>query len=581
METIKENENGTWLFRRLSLLLLIALLLLCGCRENTQTLFRAETEGTEKETEEETESPEERKERLTLGNVEISQEELPSYGKDTVCSFENDSTLKLTVTLPDIPRSEDAMVYVFGFEPNVTFEDPEVFHRRPIAKAEKATDCVIRWEYEEEQLFYQYIPALRINGKYTPLSGSVYISNPEEAAVNPDGYPETRSKKGLLLDPEMLGTTYLTDLGLQHAIYNIPLSKILGETTDEQYPTITYEYKGKEYLFNGHGIEAYDNLFTYLTNAGLVTTAVILNDWNEEYPELIHPLAAKKNKKAYYYAFNTADEKGCQFIEAVAAFLTERYSGKHGLVSSWVIANEINQNRIWNYMDTEDVALYAAEYEKALRIFYLAAKKNYAGAKVYTSIDHDWNDNEGDNSEFFNGKDVLAALNKAACEKGNYDWGVAIHPYPDPLTKVNYWKETYDKTMDAPLLTLMNLSTVTDFLQQEEYLDRSGKIRSITVTELGFSSTSGEKLQAAAFAYCYYIINANPYIEAFIMNRQTDAIEEVKQGLAFGIYELDHSAKFIFEVFKDIDTEQGKEDIDFMLNIIGAKSLEEALSWAQ
>lgn len=564
--------------------LLAGLLSVCGCGEQKTALLQAAAAGeeTEGETEEETESAEERRERLTLGNVVIPLEMLPSYGKDAVCSFADDGRMKLTLTLPDIPASEDAMVYVFALEPCADTQDPETYHRRPLAKAEKAADCAVEWEYEEEQLFCQFVPALRINGRYTPLSEGVYISNPEAAAVNPDSYPQTDSKKGLLLDPEMLGTAYLTDLGLTHAIYNIPLSKILGETTDEKYPTVIYEYKGKEYRFNGLAVEAYDNLFTYLTNAGLLTTAVILNDWNESYPELIHPLAQNKNKKAYYYAFNTSDEKGCRLLEAIASFLMGRYgNGSHGLVSSWVIANEINQNRIWNYMDTEDVAFYGAEYEKALRIFYTAAKKNYAGAKVYVSIDHDWNDNEGDNSEFFNGRDVLEAINAAAQEKGNYDWGVAIHPYPEPLTRVDYWTEEYDKTMDAPLLTLMNLSAVTDFMKQEEYLDRSGKVRSITVTELGFSSKSGEKLQAAAFAYGYYIIDANPYIEAFIMNRQTDAAEEVKQGLAFGIYKLDHSAKFIYEVFRDIDTEQGIEDLEFMLDIIGADSLEEALSWAQ
>ena len=127
----------------------------------------------------------------------------------------------------------------------------------------------------------------------------------------------------------------------------------------------------------------------------------------------------------------------------------------------------------------------------------------------------------------------------------------------------------------------MNLSTATDFLSQKEYLDRSGNVRSITVTELGFSSTTGEKLQAAAFAYCYLIIDANPYVDAFIMNRQTDAKEEVAQGLAFGIYEFDHTDKFILDVFTYIDTPQASEYTDFMLNILDADTLEEALAWAE
>ena len=127
----------------------------------------------------------------------------------------------------------------------------------------------------------------------------------------------------------------------------------------------------------------------------------------------------------------------------------------------------------------------------------------------------------------------------------------------------------------------MNLSTVTDMLTKEEYLDRNGEVRSITVTELGFSSASGEKLQAAAFAYCYYILEANPYVDAFFMNRQTDALEEVKQGLAFGIYNMDQTPKYILDTFKYIDTSQAKKHTEFILNILGADSIEEALAWAQ
>ncbi len=149
------------------------------------------------------------------------------------------------------------------------------------------------------------------------------------------------------------------------------------------------------------------------------------------------------------------------------------------------------------------------------------------------------------------------------------------------MTRVNYWSQHYDKTPDAEIVSIMNLGVLTDFLGQEEYLDTKGEVRSITITELGFSSKSGEKLQAAAFAYCYYITEANPYIDAFIMNRQTDAPEEVKQGLAFGIYEYDHSEKYIKDVFRYIDTDQAEEHTEFMLNILEAESLEEALSWAQ
>lgn len=525
----------------------------------------------------------ERDRRLTEGNVALTARQLAFYGQIGECVFLDDrETLSLTLTMPDIPGSDDAFIYLLAFEPYESYGIIHQSDRSPVAYAEKSRACEFRWRYEEDQLFQQFVPALLVDGEYVPLSAGMYINNPELIAKNRDGYPKTRSKKGLLLDPQMVGTPYLEELNLQHAIYNIPLSLIVGETTDDRFPTISYPYKGKEYRFDGAVIASYDYLFDYLSDNEILTTAIILNDWDEEHPELIHPLARNETADAYYYAFNTAQEEGCLYLEAIASFLTDRYAGDgHGLVSSWVIANEINQNRTWNYMDTDDIALYAAEFEKALRIFYMAAKRNYAGAKVYFSVDHEWNDPDNDNTDHFNGKELIESINSIARQKGNYDWGLAIHPYPDPLTRVNYWTESYDKSMDAPLLTLMNLSTTTDFLSQEEYLDRDGDVRSITVTELGFTSVSGEKLQAAAFAYCYYIIDANPYVEAFMMNRQTDAPEELRQGLAFGIYERDRTSKYIREVFRYIDTDEADRYTDFMLNIVGADSLEEALSWAQ
>lgn len=546
-------------------------LLLSGCGSKAQPVSQTEV------------SQEDLDEKLTEGNVVLSGGQLASYADITACVLRDDKkTVGLSLTMPDIPKSDDPMIYLFDFELYEECTFSEGFDRKPLASTKKSTGCEFKWGYESGQLYKQFVPALLLDGKYAPLCTSVCINNPEMLAENSVSVPEPESKKGLLLDPQMLDTPMLTDLDVKYAIYNIPLSHILGETTNEALPTISYEYQGNTYLFNGASINGYDHLFKYLTDSGMNSTAIILNDWNETYPELLHPLSRNKEAGAYYYAFNTAEETGCRHLEAVASFLAERYSGKeYGLVSNWVVANEINQYRMWNYMDTADIELYSAEFEKAMRIFYNAAKSNYADANVYFSIDHDWNNNEGDNEDHFNAKDILEEINKIAREKGNYDWGLAIHPYPEPLTKVNYWTETYDKTPDAPLLTLMNLSTVTGVLTEEEYLDRNGDVRSITVTELGFSSASGEKLQAAAFAYCYYIIEANPYVDAFIMNRQTDAMEEVRQGLAFGIYDLDQTPKYIFDTFKYIDTDEAERHTEFMLNILGADSIEEALSWAQ
>lgn len=518
---------------------------------------------------------------LTAGETSMSAAELSDYAMDIALTYDIETKkLHYSLTMPLIPASDDAYLYLFAAE--VWEEDAEALLEEPVTRGRKNREWETAFPYRETHLFSRFIPALKIDENFVQVGKSIYLSNPEALAGNQDDYPELGSKKGILLDPTMLGTPELTDLGVKHTIYNIPLSHIMGETADPTFPTITYTYRGKNYQFNGAAINGYDGLFTYLSNMGMSATAVVLNDWNEAYPELIHPEAAKQDSGAYYYMFNAAEESGARTLEAVASFLAERYSsGAHGMIHSWVIANEINQNRVWNYMDTQDVVHYAETFEQSMRIFYQAVKSHYAGGRVYFSIDHAWNSNEGNNRSFFNGRDVLEAFNTAALAHGNYDWGIAIHPYPEPLTRVNYWSQEYDKTKDAPHLSVMNLNVLTDTLSEEAFLDRAGEVRSVTITELGFSSGSGERLQAAAFAYCYYIVEANPYVDAFLMNRQTDAPEEVKVGLSFGVYEYDHSGKYIKDVFRYIDTDRSGEYMDFMLKILGAGSLEEALSWAQ
>lgn len=553
-------------------------IVLCGC-QNEMSAVKMIDETAENAAEEERKRKEEL-ERLTKGDGYIEPENLMDYVSDIVFSYDQqEKQMVYSFSFSQIPESDDAYVYLFGME---SFESKTNLSGEPVSVALKNYECELSFSFINEHLFEQFVPALLMDGRYVPLGEAVYFTSPEAVAENKDVYPQTDSKKGLLLDPTMLRTEKLTDLKVKHAIYNIPLSMIMGKTTDETFPTIVYNYRGKEYYFNGAAINGYDELFTYLNSLDMSCTAIVLNDWNEDCIEMIHPKARNSDSGAYYYMFNTSQPGGIRALEAVACFLTERYSGKeHGLVHNWIIANEINQQKIWNYMDTDDIDYYAEEFEKAFYIFYQAAKSQYANAGVYFSIDHDWNSNDGNNSSYFNGKDLIEAFDNAAKAHGNYDWGIAIHPYPEPISRVKYWTQNYDKTQDADILSIMNLGVLTDFLKQERYLDSEKEVRSITVTELGFTSVYGERLQAAAFAYCYYIINANPYIDAFIMNRQTDAPEEIKQGLAFGIYNYDQSEKYIKEVFQYIDTDQAEKYTEFMLDLLGADTLEEALKWAE
>lgn len=531
----------------------------------------------------ENQKPEETVPAYTVADlVDFDPENAFSYCEQPVCLYSKDEeqlTFKISFT-DKIPRSDNDKVYLFDV---ATFENEDLSDAvRPLSYEKKGKEVTWTFPFRGRYLFTRFVPAIMYEGKYIPLSYGQYISNPEILAENTSDYYEIDSKKGILVDANTVYTGKLQELDVKRVVYNIPLSYIMGESTDPDYPTIEYEYEGETYYFDGYLCTCFDSLFIYLTDLGYHITAIVLNDWNEDYPEIMHPKSRTQTGRSMFYAFNTEEAEGVRQMEAAAMFLAERYSGnKYGMVYDWVIANEINQQKIWNYMNTDDVHYYTESFEKSFRTFYNAIKANYSNAHVYFSLDHDWNDNWGNNRAFFNGRDILNDFNDIAKMRGNYDWGLSIHPYPNPLTRVKFWKGNHDKSEDAKVLTPMNLSVLTDLMKENDFLDTNQNVRKIAVTELGFSSKAGEKLQAAAFAYCYYILDNNEYIDSFLMNRETDDADSLKSGLALGIYNSDYSEKYITDVFKNIDSKKGDEYIPEMLEIIGAESLEEALSWAE
>lgn len=250
---------------------------------------------------------------LAAGETSLSLEELSEYAMDVSLIYDAEQRkLRCSLEMPLIPGSDDAYLYLFQAES--WQEDGDVLAGEPVTRGRKAREWETAFPYRDSYLFKRFIPALRIDGNYVQVGKSVYLLNPEALAENQDPYPELGSKKGILLDPTMVGTPELTDLNVKHAIYNIPLSHIMGETADPTFPTITYTYRGRNYAFNGAAVNGYDGLFKYLSDQGMTATAVVLNDWNDAFAELIHPEARNQESGAYYYMFNASEAEGARKI---------------------------------------------------------------------------------------------------------------------------------------------------------------------------------------------------------------------------------------------------------------------------
>ena len=119
------------------------------------------------------------------------------------------------------------------------------------------------------------------------------------------------------------------------------------------------------------------------------------------------------------------------------------------------------------------------------------------------------------------------------------------------------------------MVTMANIEVVTDYMQQEEFLTEDGEVSSIILSEQGYTSLMGEDVQAAAIVYAYKKAEANEHIDSILFSRQTDAAEEIAQGLALGLNHVDGSHKYAYNVYKYMDTDKEESYTDFAKSIIG------------
>ena len=486
----------------------------------------------------------------------------------TSCVLTDASNIRVTLTSnggdPANLAGTDGNIYLFELESWQTSAEGLTPLKSAAASGNLSWSIPRSGGRTGDRLYNAFAAGIKTEEGYQLISNRRYVENPEILATDTSVQDESAGKKGLNIELDMMADA--TSLGVRHVAVNIAFHQIRGTG-------IEYTFRGKTYHFNKGVVEKYDNMVSRYTEKGLTITAIVMNGWNPSTPNMYLPGTSKQSNRAYY-TYHATTKDGFDELEAMASFLAERYNGHsgHGLIRNWVIGNEIN-NQYWNHAGAYSLEDYVNIYQRAFRVFYTAIKSRNSGDEVMFSIDFNWNQPVAYNSErFFSGRQILDEFNRQAHLEGNMDWALAYHPYPHPLTDPVFWNDGNDGlTQDASsrVVNFYNLHVLTDYLCQAGFKNSKGQVRSVFLTEQGFSSTtpSGERcdLQAAAFAYSYYIVDSNPYIKVYILSRQIDAPEEVVNGLSFGLWYCNmthmdrieaYHKKQIYDVFKLIDKPQ-------------------------
>lgn len=343
-----------------------------------------------------------------------------------------------------------------------------------------------------------------------------------------DHYQTPKSIKGVLIDehPQIKDAI---DVNASQVVLNFPLS---------------YAFTGQLYTCQ--------DLYTKLDKAGISVTLIVLNDWGASgYNPNLLPVSAAVNGVSYY-AFNTANEAGLQATRDAASKVTAAFKN---CVSNWVIGNEINDGQTWNYIGQMDIDSYCANYATAFRTWYDAIKGSNSLANVYMPFDFRWNCGQDGNFKYAV-KDMLPRLNNYLKDT---DYGIAWHAYPEDFSDPIFSDDVNaTESTNTAIINLKNLHVLTDCMQKSEMLSPSGKIRHLILSEQGFTSESpahggeNQELQAQCIKEAYEAAKANPYVEAFFLNRMKDAESLLPQHYAFGLIDINGNKKQSYEVYKNL-----------------------------
>lgn len=381
-------------------------------------------------------------------------------------------TISYTATLPEIPVSDDGIVYLYEMQP---FEYAVAPTAVPAASAPASLTPAFTVPYTETRLYTKLGLAVKSGGQNVLIANPQYIANPELLAAH------TKARQVRALKSEQgkeFCNLYLTE--------------------------------------NTAGVMAGRYTTTQVMNTG--SNQAITNPYSRAalMPTDPRPVTPR------HYMLNASEPAG---INAIASELSK--VAANSTIENFIIGNEVNV-RTWNYMIWTDWDSYIREYAQAFRVAYNAVKSQNANAHVFICIDQNWDRNRpvghAEYYEFIDGKDFLAKFNALIASEGNIDWGVAQHPYPVPLTYAKFWDMSgcpsgsymAAQVSSGKMMTFQNLTLLTNALQSPEMLSPSGAVRHVILSEIGLTNAQGTEVQAAALYASYVAAKSNPFVEEII-----------------------------------------------------------------
>jgi len=469
----------------------------------------------------------------------------PASAKLKKCNVKK-NTLTISYTVSKRVKSSDDSYYLVALNPYTDAYSKKI--EQTIKQKTVTFTLPVRDEWGNDLIQTKFALAVKSGSKYKLISQGTFISNPEAAASYTRAFPKARSTKGLQMPQD---ANQITELGLSHTFINMDLNQVLKGANLK-----LYRYNGKTYYFN----DAWGPTISALNARGVTVTGQIMLSYDESTKYMI--LKSGRTEGKLYYAINVKEKKARETFEAAMSFLAETYSKKDCHLDNWVLGNEVNRHPEWYYAGDISKKTFMKNYAGTFRIMYYAVRSHSKNSRVYICTDNTWSNYNG----AWGAKPFMDAFNKEIkAQQEKIQWNLAYHAYPAVLTSAATWKDTLaTDDVNTSYVSPKNLSVLTKYVKKN-----FGSKTRIILSEQGFTSGSGQDVQAAAILYTYYKAEFDPMIDAVIFRSDIDNSVESAQGLYLGLMDIYGNKKTAYEVFKYMDTAKASQYTKPYLKTIG------------
>lgn len=345
----------------------------------------------------------------------------------------------------------------------------------------------------------------------------------------------------------------LFELGIRHATINLVLSPMLSESPKPGFTPFAVD--GREWYANDRFLQGLETTVRHL-NAKEVLVSGILLVPNHPGNEMTHPEA---EPRGIYAMPNLAEAEGAARYRAAIHLLAERFTRPDCRIINWILHNEIDQAGVWTNMGDQPLARYLESYLRSMRLVHHTMRLRDPHARTFISLTHHWT-KPSFGPGAYTVRPLLDLFAEMAVAEGDFEWGVAYHPYPRDLRNPDTWNDN-DVTdgFDTPYITPKNLEILPAYLAQERFLYQAKTQRAILFSEQGFNtptlSEEDQRRQVAGLIYTFRKLPQLPTVEAWHLHRYQD-MPDGEGGLRLGLLDEHGGRKLGWHAYAAIGTER-------------------------